>query len=316
MATKTNSLIQPHLTGSLIAELMLTPAVQAVVELWPAATKTPDWLQALVFRSILRRVYRRFSEHYPEWTASLFDEFFVQQIAGSLLTSYLEKASLPKPGELALAWDQQLGPASPPIRNRRIAELIPAAAELLDELKIELYQHPLFRTTQVSSPAKRAGHRRTPRQDMVVIKPNRAMQRNQAKITLEQLQARQTVTILHLHGPLDASSYLDLLAAAREVYQAGGRNIIFDMSRVSSIGISSLVALHGIAAILRGEEPLDPVGGWNTLYTVAHELKTRGLQPQFKLLNPQPQVKETLEQAGFKGFLEIHTHLETALASF
>jgi len=315
MATKTNSLVNQPLRGSLLTELILMPAVQAIVGLLPGATKTPDWLKALAFRSILHRVYSRFATRYPEWTASLFDEFFVHHTA-ALLTHYLKEASLPTPAELALAWDKQLGPASPAIRNRRIAELAPAAAKFLDELKIELQRRPLFHVVRASGPTNHTGNGRTSRQDTVVIKRNQAIQRKQAKITLEQLQARQPVTILHLHGSLDANSYLDLIATAREVYQAGGRNIIFDMSQVSSAGISSMVALHGVAAILRGEEPLDPAGGWHALYTVAHDLKTRGLQPQFKLLNPQPQVKETLEQAGFKGFLEIHTDLETALTSF
>lgn len=315
MAAKTNSFIQQQLNGSLFAELLLTPAVQAVVGLLPAATKTSDWLKALVFRSTLRRVYSRFAMRYPEWAASLFDEFFVHHTA-ALLVHYLKEASLPKPAELALAWDKQLGPASPAIRNRRMAELTPAAAKFLDELKIDLEQHPLFRIVRASGPTNRTGNGRVSRQDTIVIKRNQAIQRKQIRITVEQLQARQPVTILHLHGPLDASSYLDLIAAAREVYRAGGQNIIFDMSQVSSVGISSMVALHGVAAILRGEEPVDPAGGWNALYTIAHELRTGGLQPQFKLLNPRPQVKETLEQAGFWGFLEIHTDLETALASF
>jgi hypothetical protein len=40
------------------------------------------------------------------------------------------------------------------------------------------------------------------------------------------------------------------------------------------------------------------------------------LQEHFKLLNQQPNVKETLDQAGFVGYLESHFDLETAPASF
>jgi anti-anti-sigma regulatory factor len=138
----------------------------------------------------------------------------------------------------------------------------------------------------------------------------------QAVITVSQVQAKVPVSILHLRGALNARSYRDLIAKAKEVYQAGGRHLILDMSDVPAVGVSSMLALHSIAVLLRGEEPLDPEAGWDALRAVARDLEVGGLQQHFKLLNPNPEVKETLEQAGFEGFLEIHSNLETAIASF
>jgi len=135
-------------------------------------------------------------------------------------------------------------------------------------------------------------------------------------ITVSQAQARVPVSILHLRGALDARSYRDLIAKADEIYRAGGRYIILDMSDVPSVGVSSMLALHTVAVLLRGEEPIDAAAGWDALHAVAHDLEVAGLQEHFKLLNPTPNVKEWLEQAGFGGFLEIHTDLETAVASF
>jgi anti-anti-sigma regulatory factor len=40
------------------------------------------------------------------------------------------------------------------------------------------------------------------------------------------------------------------------------------------------------------------------------------LQPHFKLFGPQPRVDKVLKMVGFDRFLEIHTNLETAVASF
>lgn len=99
------------------------------------------------------------------------------------------------------------------------------------------------------------------------------------------------------------------------MYGAGTRYIILDMSDIPSVGISGILALHSIAVLLRGEEPLDPQGGWDTLRATVNELQTGGLQTQFKLFNPKPQVQAALEQAGFGGFLEIHTDLDTAIVS-
>ncbi len=145
---------------------------------------------------------------------------------------------------------------------------------------------------------------------------NSRVRPRQANLTVTQEQGQIPIAILHLHGPLNASCYLDLIAKAKEIYGAGTRHIILDMSDIPSVGTSSILALHSIAVLLRGEEPLDPQGGWDTLRAAANELQTGSLQTQFKLFNPKPQVREALEQAGFVGFLEIHTDLDTAITSF
>jgi len=138
----------------------------------------------------------------------------------------------------------------------------------------------------------------------------------QVDITVSQIQARVPVSILHLQGALNARSYRDLIARAKEIYQAGGRYLILDMSDVPAVGISSILALHSIAVLMQGKEPLNPEAGWDALHAVARDLEVGGLQEHFRLLNPKPDVKETLEQAGFGSFLEIHSNLETAIASF
>lgn len=140
--------------------------------------------------------------------------------------------------------------------------------------------------------------------------------RSQSNITTSQVQGRVPVTILRPHGPLDAGYYRELIVKAEELYQAGTRFIILDMSDVPSVSISGMVALHGIAALLRGEAPLDPEAGWATLHAVTGDLATGGLQARFKLLNLQPQVEQLLTQAGVKCFLAIYSDLETAVASF
>jgi anti-anti-sigma regulatory factor len=135
-------------------------------------------------------------------------------------------------------------------------------------------------------------------------------------VSVLQVQGRAPVTVLHPDAALNAGSYLDLIAKAREVYQVGTRDVVLDMRDVPAISSSGLAALYSAAVVLRGEEPPDPEAGWNTLHTMAHELESGSHQPHFKLLGPQPQVKQVLERAGFRNFLEIHDDLEAAVASF
>lgn len=156
-----------------------------------------------------------------------------------------------------------------------------------------------------------AGH-----QPVNVVENSQAVEKAAANITTNCVEGQVPVTIMRLCGPLNAGSYLDLIAKAEAIYRAGGRHILLDLSDVPSVGISSLVALHGIAAILRGEQPLDPQEGWETLRAASRDVAEWGMQPQFKLLNPQPKVKQSLIESGFGNFLQIHTDLETAIGSF
>ena len=135
------------------------------------------------------------------------------------------------------------------------------------------------------------------------------------EITVYQAQGRVTVTVLQPHGDLDASSFRDLIAKAKEAHDAGARDIILDLSDAPYMSSSGLVALHSIAMILRGEEPPDPESGWGAFRSIGRD-RDRGLQQHFKLFNPQPNVGKVLEMAGFRQYLEVYSDLETAVASF
>jgi anti-anti-sigma regulatory factor len=135
------------------------------------------------------------------------------------------------------------------------------------------------------------------------------------KVTISQAQGRAPVTLLHVHGDLDAASYRDLIAKGQEAYDAGARYILLDLSDMPYMSSSGLVALHSIALMLRGEEPPDPEAGWEAFRAIDRD-RDSGLQQRVKLLNPQPQVDRALETVGFKQFFEVHTDLAAAIASF
>ena len=134
-------------------------------------------------------------------------------------------------------------------------------------------------------------------------------------ITVAEKQGRVSVTILQPHGSLDASNYQDLIARAQEVYSAGARDLLLDLSDTDYVSSSGLVAFQSIGALLRGEDPPNPEEGWGAFRAVLRD-REAGLQPHFKLLSPQPHVDKVLRMVGFDHFLEIHTDLEAAIASF
>jgi anti-anti-sigma regulatory factor len=134
-------------------------------------------------------------------------------------------------------------------------------------------------------------------------------------IDVEEAQGTVPVTIMHLHGQLNASNYLEVIARAQELHEAGTRDLLLDLSDLSLLASSGLVALHSMALIMSGSQAPDPEHGWAAFRAMARDVHADVAQ-QCKLLNPQPSVVRTLEITGFKAFLEIYTDLEAALAAF
>ena len=134
-------------------------------------------------------------------------------------------------------------------------------------------------------------------------------------ITIDQGKGKVPVTILGVQGDLDASNYQDVIDSASQAYEDGARDILIDMSGITFMSSSGLVALHSIALLMRGKELPDPEYGWEAFRTLDRDRES-GIQEHVKLLNPQPQVDRSLEITGLKKFFEVYTDLDTAIASF
>jgi anti-anti-sigma regulatory factor len=130
-----------------------------------------------------------------------------------------------------------------------------------------------------------------------------------------QAQGQVPVTIMKLVGELDASNYLEVIARGKELFAAGTRDLLLDLSDLSFMASSGLVALHSLVLVMSGEEPPDPEHGWGAFHGISRD-RERGFAEHFRLYNPQPSVARTLEITGFKTFVQVHTDLEAALASF
>ena len=134
-------------------------------------------------------------------------------------------------------------------------------------------------------------------------------------LTISTVQGRVPVTVLHLCGDLDASNYEALIDHAGQAYDAGARDMLLDLSEVPYVSSSGLVALQSIAALLRGEPATDTSEGWSAFRAI-HRDREGGLQQHFKLLSPQPHVRQLLSTVGFQHFLQTFEDLDLAVASF
>ena len=115
-------------------------------------------------------------------------------------------------------------------------------------------------------------------------------------------QGRVPVTVFFIQGQINLGNTAQLEQLARAAYDDGMRNLLIDLSEVTSLtsaGLRTLLALYRLL-----EEPSPSASG------------TRRKSAHLKLLNLSPDVQRVLKIAGFESFIDIYDDLPTAIASF
>jgi len=134
------------------------------------------------------------------------------------------------------------------------------------------------------------------------------------EVKVSKEQGKVPVSVIHIKGDLDASSYLQLVSAAQELYDSGVKHLLLDMTDMLFISSAGLASLHIVTKMFRGEKT-DTEEGWNTFKDIDRD-RDSGMQSQVKLLNPSPEVDSVLDTVGFKHFFEVYTDLNEAVQSF
>ncbi len=130
-------------------------------------------------------------------------------------------------------------------------------------------------------------------------------------ISIASEQGRVPVTVFHVNGSVDASSYEQLQSRADQSIQGGATNLLLDLSRVPYMSSAGLRAINHIYNLFHKEA----AGAEEE--AVHQGLRTGKFKsPHLKLLRPTPRVLQVLQMTGFDMFLEIHHDLKEAVASF
>lgn len=133
-------------------------------------------------------------------------------------------------------------------------------------------------------------------------------------INVQQVPGDVPVSILKLNGELDAANYLVVIDQVKQIYADGTERLVIDLSDVSFLSSSGLVALHSAALLMRGDQPPSPEAGWAAYHAIASDVEG-GFENCCVLFNPQGRARKTLQMTGFDGFLHIFDDLDEAVAA-
>jgi anti-anti-sigma factor len=124
---------------------------------------------------------------------------------------------------------------------------------------------------------------------------------------------RVPVTVIHVDGNIDSSTYEQFQSSARKLIDEGARYILVDLSHAPFVSSAGLRALHTLFNELRSRNPDANLND---------EQIKRGISagtyksPHLKLLNLSPETKTAFETSGFDMFIDTFTDRKAAIASF
>lgn len=121
-------------------------------------------------------------------------------------------------------------------------------------------------------------------------------------------EVRVPVAVMRISGAVTDNTQLE--QKAQELFDAGTRNILLDLTDVPYMASSGLRALHFIYTLLRTDTANENKEAEKGIAAGTYT------SPHLKLLKPHPHVVEVLRATGYDMFLEIYKDRQQALSSF
>jgi anti-anti-sigma factor len=124
---------------------------------------------------------------------------------------------------------------------------------------------------------------------------------------------RVPVTVLHVDGNIDSSTYEQFQSTAKKLIEQGTRYILVDLSHAPFVSSAGLRALHTLFNELRSRNPES---------NLSDDQIKKGISagtyksPHLKLLNLSPETRSAFETSGFDMYIDTFTDRNAAIASF
>src|SRR5512147_1253039 len=131
------------------------------------------------------------------------------------------------------------------------------------------------------------------------------------EIKVSKEDGRVPVTVVHVDGNIDASTYQSFQSEVEELIRDGARDILVDLAHVPYISSAGLRALQTVFNSLRALTP-------DISDTEMHDGIRAGTykSPHLKLVNMKSDARKAFEMAGFDMYIDTFDDVKKAVDSF
>ena len=131
------------------------------------------------------------------------------------------------------------------------------------------------------------------------------------EIKITTMKGRVPVQVMHVHGELNSATYEAFQSKANELIKSGAQYILLDLTNSPFISSAGLRTIHSIYNQLRAAKP-DKDDEEIRKGISAGTYKS----PYIKVLNLSSDAAKAFNLGGFDMYIEPHTDLLKAVASF
>ena len=124
---------------------------------------------------------------------------------------------------------------------------------------------------------------------------------------------RVPVTIMHIDGNLDSSSYNEFQARAQELIKNGARQMLVDLAHAPFVSSAGLRVIHQLFKDLNAVHADSTLSGTQMKKGVSDGTYK---SPYLKLANLSEETKLVFTSTGFDMYIEYYDDIKTAIASF
>jgi len=131
------------------------------------------------------------------------------------------------------------------------------------------------------------------------------------EITASQQAGRVPVTVFHIKGDLDTTTYQQAQGDIEQAVQAGAHDVVLDLTEVGYLSSAGIRMLSSLFYLLRGSLPQESEAA---MKQGIHDGTFKS--PHLKLVSPTPRVTEVLKMSGLDMVIETCRSVSEAVASF
>ncbi len=130
-------------------------------------------------------------------------------------------------------------------------------------------------------------------------------------ITAVQQAGRIPVTVFHLKGDLDSTTYQQAQTQIEQVVQTGAHDIVLNLAEVGYLSSAGIRMLSNLFYLLRGNLPQE-----SDLAMKQGIHAGTFKSPHLKLVSPTSRVADVLKMSGLDMVIELYRSVPEAVASF